>query len=130
MNYDDPDPEGCCFPGECCMPGFHHKSECYTAEMASDLEAEWRVPEAVTYLVSRGLELQMLPSQFVCCAAAYRTTRIMRHGAAVLAERGSVWPVTNALRETLALLRTRPEVATHRQEAQRLCRALPSVFRY
>jgi hypothetical protein len=27
---------GCLFPGECCMPGEHRKSECHTAE---DLEA-------------------------------------------------------------------------------------------
>lgn len=26
-------PEGCCFPGECCMPGPHYESECHTAEM-------------------------------------------------------------------------------------------------
>jgi hypothetical protein len=41
-DYDDEDyrtPEarwedeiGCLFPGECCMPGEHHKSECHTAE--------------------------------------------------------------------------------------------------
>lgn len=32
----DPDEEecaGCCFPGECIMPGEHLRSECHTAEM-------------------------------------------------------------------------------------------------
>lgn len=24
---------GCCFPGECCMPGLHFPSECHTAAM-------------------------------------------------------------------------------------------------
>lgn len=26
-------PAGCCFPGECLMPGAHLLSECHTAEM-------------------------------------------------------------------------------------------------
>jgi hypothetical protein len=40
--------EGCLFPGECCMAAaFHYKSECYTPEMVEDLEAEYRIPEAI-----------------------------------------------------------------------------------
>ncbi len=31
-------PEGCCFPGKCCMPGPHYESECHTAEMLMALE--------------------------------------------------------------------------------------------
>lgn len=36
---DDLDEEeyGCCFPGECCMPGDHFPSECFTPEMAEAL---------------------------------------------------------------------------------------------
>lgn len=33
-NVGDDDEEGCCFPGECCMPGYHLRGECHTAEMA------------------------------------------------------------------------------------------------
>lgn len=25
-------PEGCLYPGECCMPGIHYTSECHTLE--------------------------------------------------------------------------------------------------
>lgn len=40
-DYDDDDADeprerqdfGCCFPGECCMPGLHFPSECHTAAM-------------------------------------------------------------------------------------------------
>lgn len=28
--------EGCCFPGECLMPGDHVRSECHTVEMMED----------------------------------------------------------------------------------------------
>lgn len=31
---------GCVFGEECCMPGFHYRSECYTPEMAE----EWSLP--------------------------------------------------------------------------------------
>ena len=31
---------GCVFGDECCMPGFHYRSECYTPEMAE----EWSLP--------------------------------------------------------------------------------------
>lgn len=37
-------PEGCLFPGKCCMPGPHYESECHTAEMLQqqnqDLKSE------------------------------------------------------------------------------------------
>lgn len=33
-------PEGCQFPGECCMPGPHYESECHTAEMLMAQERE------------------------------------------------------------------------------------------
>jgi hypothetical protein len=33
-------PEGCCFPGKCCMPGPHYESECHTAEMLMALESQ------------------------------------------------------------------------------------------
>lgn len=40
-DYDDADSSretfGCCFPGECCMPGLHFPSECHTA---ADYERE------------------------------------------------------------------------------------------
>lgn len=29
---DDDDEWGCCYPGECCMPGEHMRHECHTAE--------------------------------------------------------------------------------------------------
>jgi hypothetical protein len=29
---DNGDEWGCCYPGTCCMPGEHMKSECHTAE--------------------------------------------------------------------------------------------------
>lgn len=32
--------EGCCYPGECCMPGIHLRSECHTAAMMVDQERE------------------------------------------------------------------------------------------
>ena len=51
--------EGCLFPGECCMAAvFHYKSECYTPEMMEDLEAEYRIPEAIAYLISRGFTVE------------------------------------------------------------------------
>ncbi len=31
---------GCCFPGRCCMPGYHYTSECHTPEMMEELHAE------------------------------------------------------------------------------------------
>ncbi len=34
---------GCCFPGECCMPGPHMRSECCTPEM---IEAMYEAGEA------------------------------------------------------------------------------------
>jgi len=33
---------GCLFPGQCCMPGPHDKSECHTPEMIEDFEREHR----------------------------------------------------------------------------------------
>ena len=35
--FSDDDGIGCCYPGECCMPGLHMLSECHTA---ADAEAE------------------------------------------------------------------------------------------
>ena len=32
-DYDDDGREGCCFPNECLMPGWHTTSECHTIEM-------------------------------------------------------------------------------------------------
>lgn len=29
---------GCCFPGECIMPGEHFRYECHTVQMAQDAE--------------------------------------------------------------------------------------------
>lgn len=46
--------DGCMFPDEYVMPWPHYTCECYTARDAEDQEAEWRVPEAVEYLISRG----------------------------------------------------------------------------
>lgn len=44
--HRDEEPEecewGCCFPGECCMPGPHLKSECHTAQMVRDFERDMR----------------------------------------------------------------------------------------
>ena len=37
-DYDD-DGLGCCYPGECCMPGLHMRSECHTA---ADIEAQFQ----------------------------------------------------------------------------------------
>jgi hypothetical protein len=34
------DGTGCCFPGRCCMPGEHLRSECHTAEMMEEYLAE------------------------------------------------------------------------------------------
>jgi hypothetical protein len=50
--------EGCLFPRNCCMPGIHYTSECYTPEMAEDFEAETLIPEAVAYLISRGFTVE------------------------------------------------------------------------
>ena len=33
LDGDDEAQEGCCFPGQCCMPGPHFRHECHTAEM-------------------------------------------------------------------------------------------------
>lgn len=38
INGDEDREEGCCFPGKCCMPGPHLRSECHTAEMVRDYE--------------------------------------------------------------------------------------------
>jgi|GEM_PF-3549196 len=42
--YQDDDsplgPEGCCFPGKCCMPGPHYESECHTPEMLMAIESQ------------------------------------------------------------------------------------------
>ena len=35
---DEDDGFGCCYPGECCMPGLHMRSECHTA---ADVEAQY-----------------------------------------------------------------------------------------
>lgn len=35
---EEDDEEGCCFPGECCMPGSHLKSECHTPDMIEGSE--------------------------------------------------------------------------------------------
>jgi hypothetical protein len=37
---------------------FHYKSECHTPEMMDDLEAEYRIPEAIAYLTSRGFTVE------------------------------------------------------------------------
>lgn len=34
------DDEGCCFPGECCIPWPHTRNECVTAEMMEEFEKE------------------------------------------------------------------------------------------
>lgn len=42
-DFDDESPlgpEGCLFPGECCMPGPHYESECHTPEMLMAQEVE------------------------------------------------------------------------------------------
>ncbi len=42
-DFDDESPlgpEGCLFPGNCCMPGPHYESECHTPEMLMAQEAE------------------------------------------------------------------------------------------
>jgi hypothetical protein len=36
LDEDEEDEWGCEFPGKCCMPGDHMRSECYTAEMAEE----------------------------------------------------------------------------------------------
>lgn len=33
------DDVGCCYPGECCMPGEHIRSECHTA---ADIDAQFQ----------------------------------------------------------------------------------------
>lgn len=38
-NFEDED--GCLFPDECCMPGFHTTDECHTAEMVEELYKEF-----------------------------------------------------------------------------------------
>ncbi len=41
-------PEGCCFPGECCMAASpHYESECHTAEMLMAQEREAREWERI-----------------------------------------------------------------------------------
>jgi len=35
--WDKAEEEGCCFPGRCCMPGYHMRSECHTAEMMDQM---------------------------------------------------------------------------------------------
>jgi len=30
--------DGCLFPEECLMPGYHYRCECYTREMVEDFE--------------------------------------------------------------------------------------------
>jgi hypothetical protein len=45
IDYDDATecerPEfGCCYPGECCMPGLHYIDECHTAEAYEGMGAE------------------------------------------------------------------------------------------
>lgn len=42
-DLEDDSELGCCFPGECCMPGQHMRSECYTSDMA---EAAYEAVEA------------------------------------------------------------------------------------
>jgi len=41
---EDDDQIGCCFPGTCCMPGEHLRSECQTSEMMEQLNAEFGAP--------------------------------------------------------------------------------------
>lgn len=36
----DDDPIGCLFPGKCLMPGEHLESECHTAEMMEQINAD------------------------------------------------------------------------------------------
>ena len=38
--YDDDLEEGCCFPGECLMPGEHFRSECHTVAMMEAINEE------------------------------------------------------------------------------------------
>lgn len=44
-DYSDYEEDGCCFPGECCMPGFHLKSECHTADMIENSIHHEALPE-------------------------------------------------------------------------------------
>lgn len=36
FDRDDDDEWGCVFGERCCMPGYHTKDECHTAEMAEE----------------------------------------------------------------------------------------------
>jgi hypothetical protein len=56
--------EGCLFPERCMAAAFHYKGECYTPEMMEDLEAEYRIPEAVAYLISRGFTVEDFAREF------------------------------------------------------------------
>jgi hypothetical protein len=64
FSHNDHLREGCCFPGDCCMPGRHFTDECHTAEMMEDIEAEHLVPEAVDYLISRGFTAEDFQREF------------------------------------------------------------------
>lgn len=41
-NPDEDDDWECCYPGQCCMPGPHMRSECHTAEDYKSLDEEAR----------------------------------------------------------------------------------------
>jgi hypothetical protein len=36
-SWEDDDPFGCLFPGECCMLGIHLESQCHTAQHMEDM---------------------------------------------------------------------------------------------
>lgn len=36
-DFDELDDDECAFPGDCCMPGPHFRSECHTAEMLEEM---------------------------------------------------------------------------------------------
>ena len=38
QDFDELHEIGCLFPGECCMPGPHFRSECVTADMIEEYE--------------------------------------------------------------------------------------------
>lgn len=42
---DEDDGFGCCYPGECCMPGLHMLSECHTAEDIEQQNSD-HIPDA------------------------------------------------------------------------------------
>jgi hypothetical protein len=49
-------PWGCLFPGECCMPGFHHESECRTAQDMEDILKQQHVEDFAAWWSLSGLD--------------------------------------------------------------------------